>query len=795
MRLRKSFLAATACASALLAAMPVAAQEAQLSEIIVTARKRQESILNVPVVETAIPQEQLERFQTQDLSDLATRVPGLNLGESVLSIGTQVSLRGVGTSTLDAGVDQSVSLNLDGLQLSQGLAYSSGLFDVGLVEVLKGPQALFYGKNSPGGVISMRTADPTDRFEVMVRGGYESQAQEGRGEIVISGPVHETLKLRLATMYAEQAGYFKNFATGLAPTGAITPRNKRTGFENFVARGTALWNPTDKFSARLKANYVYDYMDGSPAQQYTSCPDGVGAVPGFGIPFLGGGEDCRKDRVFRIVDLSPTAFLGVKNAGIPFVETTQQFGTLELNYNLTPELALTSTTGYYHLKSSSLINGTQSTFAATPLGAANDFRREEFTQEVRLNSDWDHPVNFTAGGFYQDAELSNLINLYGNTALLLPPLLAKGQHNLDIESLSFFGQVRWDVWEELEISAGARWTEEKRSDSPVNLITGVAVPVTLAVPKIKSDNISPELTVTWRPTDTFTAFGSLKRGYKSGSFTITTPAMDGLNNSFGDEKVEGGEVGLKSRLLDRRLAMNLAYYNYRYTGLQVGVNSPAVNGLPVIRTLNAGAAQVYGVDFDASYRPPQVEGLGLNLAVNWNHARFKTLDNVPCWGGQMISEGCDQLLNPMTGLYTSQSLSGGRLVRAPDWQASFGFDYERAIGDGLTLVVSNANQYSSKYLANLGDRADFYQQGFIKSDLTLALRGADERWEVALIGKNLTDRLTAGNCINFNAANGQILGGQVTGGTTRGPAGVDEVGCFADRGRELWVRVTFRPAN
>lgn len=795
MRLRKSFLAATACASALVTALPASAQEARLSEIIVTARKREETILNVPVVETAIPQEQLERFQTQDLSDLATRVPGLNLGESVLSIGTQVSLRGVGTSTLDAGVDQSVSLNLDGLQLSQGLAYASGMFDVGLVEVLKGPQALFYGKNSPGGVISMRTADPTDRFEVMVRGGYETQAQEGRGELVVSGPVHDTLRLRLATMYAEQAGYFKNFATGLAPTGAITPRNRRTGFESFVARGTALWNPTDRFSARLKANYVYDYMDGSPAQQYTSCPDGVGPVPGVGVPFLGGGEDCRKDRVFRIVDLDPVAFIGVKNAGIPFVETVQQFGTLELNYDLSPGLTLTSTTGYYHLKSESLINGTQSNFAATPLGAANDFRREEFTQEVRLNSDWDKPLNFTAGGFYQDGELSNLINLYGNTALLLPPLLAKGQHNLDIESLSFFGQVRWDVLENLEIAAGARWTEEKRSDSPVNLITGVAVPVALAVPKIKSDNISPELTVTWRPTETLTAFGSLKRGYKSGSFTITTPAVAGLNNAFGDEKVEGGEVGVKSRLLGRRLAMNLAYYNYRYTGLQVGVNSPAENGLPVIRTLNAGAAQVYGVDFEATYRPPQVEGLGLNLAVNWNHARFKTMDNVPCWGGQTIAEGCDQLLNPVTGLYTSQSLSGGRLVRAPDWQASFGFDYERPIGDGLTLVVSNANQYSSRYLANLGDRADFYQQGFIKSDVTLALRGADDRWEVALIGKNLTDRLTVGNCVNFNAANGQILGGQVTGGTTRGPAGVDEVGCFADRGREVWVRLTYRPAN
>src|SRR5688500_11508418 len=152
-----------------LEAIPVGAQT---EEIIVTARKREESILRVPVVATAITQESLEKFQTNDLYAVANRVPGFVMGESVGTVGIQTSLRGVGPTSQTATVDQSVSLNIDGLPLTQGYAYTAGMFDVAQVEVLKGPQSLFYGKNSTGGVISLRSADPTDAFEFIARGGY-----------------------------------------------------------------------------------------------------------------------------------------------------------------------------------------------------------------------------------------------------------------------------------------------------------------------------------------------------------------------------------------------------------------------------------------------------------------------------------------------------------------------------------------------------------------------------------------------------------------------------------------------
>jgi iron complex outermembrane receptor protein len=239
----------------------------------------------------------------------------------------------------------------------------------------------------------------------------------------------------------------------------------------------------------------------------------------------------------------------------------------------------------------------------------------------------------------------------------------------------------------------------------------------------------------------------------------------------------------------------MAVYDYKYTGLQVGATEPPLPGqLPVEHIVNAGSAKVYGVEAQATYLVPQIDGLTLNASANYNHGRFKTLNNVPCYGGQMISEGCNQNLNPNTGLFLAQDLSGKPLVRSPDWQVAFGFDYEMPIGHDMTLDLTNANQYVSKYPAALSPRLDTYQRAYFKADLSLTLHGPRDRWELALIGKNIANKLTNGNCTTSDFQNG-LLGGYITGGVGRGPNGIDEVLCFTERGREVWIRATFRPLN
>jgi len=806
-------------AAPLALACPAYAQDTDDSErisrnddIIVMARKREESVLQVPVIETVLTPEILNRNQIVDVRGITQQVAGLQIGNNVLTVGPQISLRGVGTSSLDAGVDQSVSLNIDGLQFSQGATYGVGLFDMAQVEVLKGPQALFFGKNSPGGVIAIRTADPGDELEVIARALYGFEAQEKRAEMIFSAPMSDTFGIRLAAMISDDNGYLFNKATALPGTGAVTPRSDRYNAQDeYILRATLLWNPTDRFTARLKVNNTLKEVTGGSAP-LGSCPDGNGAPAG--IPFINPADKCKVDRTVYIVDVDPAAFPGVRNAGVPFMKTKASFGTLEMGYQVADNVSLDSTTGYFKTVVDGFINGVNTGFAGPTLIADNHFTRRDFTQELRLQSDYDRPVNFLLGGYYQNARVRNRVVVLGNLAYGFPATLLGGINDVRIKAWSGFGQLRWKPVEQLEIAGGVRYTDEKRANDPYTQagLNATPVPITIANPRLRARNWSPELTVTFTPTDDLTIFGALKQGYKSGSFIMTLPPTPGEDNSFGDERVRGGEVGVKARLFDRALNLNAAFYYYKYNDLQVGTNVVAESLVPTIRTINAAASKVYGIDFEASYRPPSVDGLSLRFAANWNRARFTKFDNAPCTGGQLASEGCNQLPievtdpgelaagyfvpEPGTGRpvrYNGQSLAGVPLPKAPSWQLNGGFDYETRASDALVLRFGANGQYSSKLLTSLGRRADFYQRANFKLNANVSLGAANDAWELALIGTNVTNQFTTGNCTQFGGATGNLIP-SITGANTRNAAGVDELACIVEPGRQVFLRLTLKPS-
>jgi iron complex outermembrane receptor protein len=811
----KTILLATTASALLIMPEVALAQEAlnpSAGDIVVTARKRQESILKVPVVENVLNSETLAKAQIVDIRGVATKVPGLFVSESVNTIGTLISLRGIGTSALDAGVDQSVSLNIDGQQFSQGLTFKSGLFDLAQAEVLKGPQALFFGKNSPGGVIALTTADPQDFVEVIGRVSYEFQAREPRTELILSGPISDTLGLRLAGSWSDAKGYFRNTArlTARPDLGGLPPASSRSGGnENWIIRATAVWQPTDRFKARLKVNFTDDESHNPNGLQFISCPDGGG--PGFfgQIPFIGGDQNCILDNKTAIVDIDPRFNPGITNNGTPFLKIRQRFGVLDLSYEVASDVTINSTTGYYRNRTDGMINGTY-TGAAASIWADNDFYRRDFTQEIRIQSDYaDAPLNWMVGGYYQDAKMKNDIAIGWNqalnpvlvavtsaflpTPLSLPPILDSGTHNVSIDSKSLFGQLRWRPVSQIEIGAGIRWTDESRSNRP----TRFGAPVAIPKPRISSKNWSPELTVTYTPTDDLTVFGALKQGYKSGSYQITTPNPAGEDRSFGDEKVQGGEVGVKTRLLERAMNVNVAFYYYRYQGLQIGVSQPAdeATGIPITLTKNAGKARTFGIDFDATYRPPSFDGLSLNLAVNWNKAKFLELDGLPCYGGQTIAQGCNQVLNPATGRYTARSESGTPMERAPEWQIIGGFDYETPLNDWLGLGFGSSAQHSSSWTSPIGKRADFRQPSFTKLNAYITLKGNDNSWELSLIGNNLNDVIRCGYCTNSDFKNTTVLTAfaGTTGGLTNPGGKIDDVAGIALPGRQVFLRLTLRP--
>jgi iron complex outermembrane receptor protein len=776
-----------------------AARGANVSEVIVTARKRQESALKVPVIETVLSSRTIDRAAISNIDDIQKFAPGLKVGGAVISIGTQVAIRGIGTNAYDPGTDQTVSLNIDGLSLTQGLAYQSGTFDLQQIEVLKGPQALFFGKSSPAGVVSMRTADPGSKFEVIARTSYEIEAREKRGEFIVSGPLSEALGVRLAGQVWNGDGYFKNKAVGLPSSGSAAPSKRMYGTDGYHIRGTVLFHPSSAFDGRLKINYVDERTDYNSALHFASCPEGVGVSPGNPLPPpLDPREECKLNRTTYLVDLAPNGFPLIGNGGKPVNDKQQLYGTLEMNYRPSQGLTLTSVTGYYKLKSYSVFNTYNTSLGGPGLGIESWYDRKEFSQEVRLTSDFTSPFNFMAGAFYQDGDVTLLQPAYINHTISPAITASRNLSQLDIKSWSLFGQARYKVTETVELAAGGRYTHEKRAFLYTNLLTNAVVPT--LVPKISSGTFSPELTINYTPTNDLTLFASYKKGYKSGSFAITSlptvPAGTLPDASFHDENIKGFEGGVKSRLADRQVQLNLAAYYYKVDGLQVGssVRTEAGN-LPVTRVVNAGAGRVYGLDFEVTYNPQEVEGLSLHGAVAWNNAKFTDLKNIPCWGGQTVADGCNQQLNPATGLYTAQNLDGLPFLRAPHWQGTVGAVYDMALDNGMGLTFSGESAFSSRYLTVVGRRPDFWRPGYVKFDASVALKGRDNRWELALIGKNLGGKITSGNCFLNNAQTNFLVRRIITGGTTRGPDGIEELSCAVDNGRAIMARLTYRPLN
>ncbi len=823
----KKLLSAAVAASLSLPAIPVLS--GPLEEVVVTARKREESILKVPVAATALTGNQLEKLQTNNLTSLTERAPGLVLGENVAAVGTQISLRGIGTAVLNPTIDQSVSLNVDGLGMTQGLAYKASFFDLQQIEVLRGPQSLFYGKNSTAGVISITTANPGDEFEVMTRLAYEFEGEEKLGEFVVSGPVTDTLGLRLATRLSELGGYFHNEAEGDGITG-LTPKygSDFPQKNDFVLRGTAVWTPTEALKSVLKVTYARDnWLNDGGGAQYGNCPDGnmsqgandlfdaaLGPIGPLFYNSVSPNDDCKIDDTLYLVDMNPDSpfYAGIRGGGTPFLDMEQTFGTLQVDYDLTDELVLSSITGFYDMNNSNMINGGLAGQNGPTIVADSDFSREEFTQEVRLTSNFTSSLNFMAGFYYQDGSMTNRTGLF-----FLGPR-DKGKLNIDVETKSLFGQLLWQVTERVEIAAGARWTDEERSLYGYNLETGFAfdgvgdpndpgddarhpnIPVT----ELGNENVSPEISITYTPTDDLTFFASYRKAFKSGSWdTVSNPR--GADISFDDEEVDGFEMGIKSRLYDNTLAINVSAYKYEYTDLQTGTTSSTPSGF-VIRTENAASADVEGIDFDINYAPPSIEGLTLFAAVNYNHARYGSFNNATCWGGQSFAEGCNQQFDPdafdaatgmNSGVYGAQDLSGKELFRAPEYQASFGFDYERPFANGdLIWGVSSSTQWSDEFYTNPLLREDTIQDSYFKVGLSFFLKDADESWEAALIGKNINNEITTGQCSLSNIQTGN-LGGLATGSPTnqRGLGGIEEMVCQPDRPREIWLRFTVWPTR
>lgn len=764
-----------------------------LDEVIVTARRRDERLIDAPVAITAMGGKALEAYSVTRVSDLATMVPSLIAGKAASGSSASIFLRGVGSTALSAGFDQSVSFVMDGLPMSRGRELSLPQFDIQRVEVLKGPQALFYGKNTTGGLISIVSNGPTATPEAGVKAGYGFKARDRYVEGYVSGPLADTLRGRLAGRYSKSDGAFTNSAadTYLDPLGMQRHKNskRRGGQEVFSVRGGLDWDASENLTFQLKAGLT-DLKDGGPTDVLERICGGGRTTPfsANGIP-PSPNADCRINGVSDSSSI-PTqvaqANYRYARDGRMYADFGSQFGALTSNLTV-GQFGITSITSYYHFKQTDLNNVSGEAYPAT-FSQLADF--EQFAEEIRVQSKFDGPFNVLFGAFYSKGDFD-----FNTDAYIFPvPIDAatgtyttfKRDNGFKSTSYSFFGEGTFNISPKLELAGGARWSHESRDSYqrslPANIAFAGAFPGGIRfTDKFEDDNLSPQVSIRYKPEADTTIYAAYKQGFKSGGFNISqalSPAASVDAGRFGSETAEGGEVGLRTIQFGHDLQFNVTAFQYTYKDLQVQTFDP--QSVSLIAD-NAGKLRTRGVEADVNYRVSGVPGLSLRGAAAYNDVQY--LDYVgQCYSGQTIAQGCNQQL--VAGAFTAQDYDGRTPPKAPKFAGRVGASYERDLASDLTLRMSGDVSRTSKYNFTDTLRPDGWQPGYTKVDASVSVSGPDNRWTLALIGKNLTNELvvTSANDIPF-------AGGTGTGTTTGVLA---DMSAFVENPREILLELSLK---
>jgi outer membrane receptor protein involved in Fe transport len=769
-------------------------------EIIVTARRRDERLLDAPVAITAVGGETLTQYQATRVTDIATLVPSLIAGKAASGSSASIFLRGVGSTALSAGFDQSVSFVIDGLPMSRGREISLPQFDIQRVEVLKGPQALFFGKNTTGGLISVTSNNPTDKFEGGIKAGYGFKAEERYVEAFLSGPITDTLKARIAGRYSKSDGAFTNTAaesyTNYIPGQFRTRNSDKRGFsESYGGRATIEWEPSDALTFQLKGGLTR-VQDGGPTDIVERlCGSGrttpLPATLGTSVFPASPNADCfingRADSAAIPIQVAQTNYRYARDGRL-YADFKSQYGILTSTVTSDP-FDVTSITGYYHFRQTDLNNVTGEAY---PAGFSQLADFDQFSEELRFQSKFDGPFNILFGGFYAhgdfvfntDAYIAPLpLDTVNNTFVTF-----KRDNGFQTDSLSFFAEGTLNLTPQLELSAGARYSFEARDSYqrslPGHVAFAAAFPGNIVLEdRYRDDNISPQATIRYKPTQDTTIYASYKQGFKAGGFNISqtlTPAASVDAGRFGSETAEGGEVGYRTLAFDRRLSFSITAYRYLYSDLQVQFFDPVNIGLIAG---NAGKLRTQGVEADFNFRVPGIQGLSLRGAAAYNDAEFQDYVG-QCYPGQTQAQGCS--LQVVAGVANGQDYDGRRPPKAPEFAGRAGFSLDLPVGgSGWSVRTTSDVSYTSSYNFTDALRPDAIQRGYAKLDAALSVNGPDDRWSLSLIGRNLTNKLvvTAANDLPF------------TGGTGTGTTGTGvtaDMSAFVDNPREIFLELALK---
>ncbi|WJT00455.1 TonB-dependent receptor [Novosphingobium humi] len=707
-------------------AAPAAADKPDTGEIIVTAQKRAENVQNVPLAVSVLGATQLQAAGVRNFQDLGAVSPSLTIRPAEHPVNANVSLRGVGTFAFGIGVEPSVAVLVDEVPMAFQARAFTDLPDVERIEVLRGPQSTLYGKAASAGLINIITRGPSDTLKVRAN-VVGTTDQEYGANFSVSGPISPTVGFVVSGAYSKWDGNVRNLYNG----------QKLNGREAGNIRAKVRWEPSSDAKLTLSLNY----MNGNTNIGRPIINQAAGATfrntPGQ-----------TADVVLPGVQIGPVN----QNVSINYTSRTKYQGG---GGNLRGEFALgdhqlVTITSYDKFRLDDYFDSdeTSSSLASQNNIQVGAFKSTMFTQEVRLLSDGSKPFHYTLGAYYANVDFER--PFYRGPAIALANWYATSKSS----QIAGFAQADWQFMPKATLTAGGRVQNEKVSYTFQDIQNGNAQFSGSASDTAATYRISARYEFTPR----INAFVTYSTGYKGQTYDLTTGFNQGRANA-GPIKPETSrdiEFGLRSQLFDRKVTLNLTYFDTTYKNLQAQTIE-TIGDVQNFRLTNVGKLGTHGVEIDAGYRPNSDFNFNTSMAIL--DAKYLDYPVAQCYAGQLPAQGCITPPNPNGpgNLPARQNLTGTRAVQAPQFKMSATAEYTPQIGNGLRgLAQVNVQHQSSVYYASRDPQT--FQKAYEIVNLNLGVRAEDRRWEVALFVNNLFDQQYYPSLINNNG----LWGGAMT---------------------------------
>lgn len=698
------------------------------TEIIVTAQKRAQNLQDVPVAISVVSGDQLERANVNSAEQLFQRVPTLTFRKGNTNKDSALSIRGVGTISFSSGVEPSVSTVIDGVVYARTGQQTSDFLDVERIEVLRGPQGSLFGKNASAGVINIVSREPGDTL-----GGYVDAAwyegNEMRLRASVGGPLGEGLKASLTGFWSQYDGNARNVFNG----------HKVNGYEHWGVRGKLIAEPVDAVKITLIADYSKNSDNGYA--------DSIGTV--FSSPF--------NDAVF-IPSLAPLKLDGrnkdIDNDLDPYTKDKNSGVSAQIDVDL-GAATLTSITAYRHWYNYQQRDGDFRSDAPKYVntGTASgdvlshdrgDLKFDQFTQELRIASSNPQFLEYVAGLYFYKTKEVDYFNrtVTSCTASTLPTAggltpcapgsstYVTNQGDADfttkLTSYSAFGQLTANITDAFRGIVGLRYTEDKvsydfvRDSTSLTAFPGVN-PDFASDGSIKENGWSGNAGLQYDLSDDVMAYGMYTRGYKGPALNVFFNMQARDTGRIDPEKSNAYELGLKTRLFDRRVTLNIAAFYAKYDNYQANFLD-LVAGQVVTRLTNAGTVSTRGIEVD--FNAALTDNFSLGGGFNYTDAHINQF-----------------ICPPGAAVTCADAINGKPLPFAPKYKGTVTMDWRLPLNlEGFHVDLNSSLVYQSRTQFDINQNPNAFQKGYAIWDAGLTVSTADDKYSLSLIVKNLTDK-------------------------------------------------------